>query len=457
MTRKINIFKIINYVFFNIVFLSGCSSYNSIVPDFAVFSSVDENVDLKASANFGDNKNKLPQVKQYEKQNSELDGITNNLNVLNSKSYNLTNSTIQFPLEELWEVDTDQNLGSNTPLFSEPISIFSKIYLINSNGNLLKIDSKNGNIMWNKEIFKNLENSIIGAPAISGNYISQNDVTIFTHSGNNELSSIDGISGSIIWEKKYKLPFRGGITSFQDRFYVSDYQGNLFSINSSNGKVIWKTSLGTDYNSVYTNARPIVIKDKIIVPGTGGSFFVLSSKTGDVIWTENISSTSRLSKIFHTGDIVANPIYHQGIIYLVSQSGFTVAFDIETEEKLWTFPVGGLETPVLSGKTIFVNGNMGHLVALDRITGQLRWEKKFESHVNIDSYFSTETIAIYKGPVLTDSKLLLSDHYGTIRILDANTGVELDNLSIGKLALAPIPVNNIVLFLRVDGNLLAYE
>ena len=449
MNKKINMFKFIKYAFINIIFLfnilsfSGCSS--------------DEKLSLKESVNVFENKNILPYVEEHEKQNSELDVASNSLNILNSKSYNLTNSVINFPLEKLWEVDTDQSLDDSTPLLSEPISMFSKIYLINTSGNLLKIDSQSGKILWDNKIFKNLENSTLGAPAISGKYINKNDVTVFAHDGNNELISIDGFSGKLNWKKKYKLPFRGGVTFFKDSLFLSDYEGNFFSINSRNGEIIWSVSLGTDYSSVYTNARPVFAKNKIIVPGTGGSFFVLSSKSGEVIWTENISSNSQLSKLFHLGDIVANPVYYEGIIYLVSQSGFISAFDIETEEKLWTLPIGGLETPALSGKTIFVIGNMGNLVAINRITGRVRWVKKYESYTNINSYFLDEAIAVYKGPVLTDSKLLLSDHHGIIRILDANTGIELENLSIGKLALAPIPLDKKIFFLRSDGKLLAYE
>ena len=94
-----------------------------------------------------------------------------------------------------------------------------------------------------------------------------------------------------------------------------------------------------------------------------------------------------------------------------------------------------------------VSGTPGHQFILKRC---LR-------HANINSYFSDEVLAIYKGPVLIDSKLLLSDQDGIVRILEADTGVELEYLQIGKLALAPIPVNKKVLFLRSDGKLLAYE
>ena len=449
MNKKINLIRLIKYIFINVIFLfkilflTGCSS--------------DQKIDLKESVNVFENKNTLPYVKESKKQNSKLDSPINNLNILNSKSYNLTNSVLNFPLEKQWVVDTNQFLDDSTPLLSEPIFILSKIYLINSNGRLMKIDSQSGKILWKKKIFENLGNSILGAPAISGKLNGQNDVTIFLHTGNDELMSIDGSSGEVNWKKKYKMPFRGGMTFFEDSLFLSDYEGNFFSINSNNGEIIWSVSLGTDYSSVYTNARPVIAKNKIIVPGTGGSFFVLSSKTGEVIWTENISSNSQLPKIYHLGDIIGNPVYYEGIIYLVSQSGFISAFDIETEEKIWTLSIGGLETPVLSGKTIFVNGNMGSFVAINRITGDVRWKKQYESYANINSYFSDETIAVYKGPVLVDSKLLFSDHYGMLRILDANSGTELDSLSIGKLALSPIPVNKKVFFLRSDGKLLAYE
>ena len=449
MNKKIDICKIIKFSFiniivlFNFIILNGCSSDKKIV--------------FKDSVNVFEKQNEFTYVEESKKQKSNLDFPTNKFNILNSKSYNLTNSVINFPLEKIWEVDTNQSLDDTTPLLSDPISIASKIYLVNSNGSLLKINSQNGKILWNREIFKNLGNSIIGAPAISGKYVSQNDITIFAHTGNNELLSVDGITGEINWRIKYKLPFRGGITLFQDRLFLSDYEGNFFAINIDNGKVIWNVSLGTDYSSVYTGARPVFSKNKIIVPGTGGSFFVLSLKTGKVIWTENISLNSQLPKIFHSGDIVANPIYYDGVIYLVSQSGSISAFDIETEEKLWTLPVGGLETPTLSGETIFVNGNMGLLVAINRITGHVRWTKQYETHANVNSYFKEKRIAVYKGPVLTDSKLLFSDHYGNLRILDANTGIEIESLPIGKLALAPIPINKKVFFLRSDGKLLAYE
>ena len=134
-----------------------------------------------------------------------------------------------------------------------------------------------------------------------------------------------------------------------------------------------------------------------------------------MLFSENISSNYQLPKLFHTGDIVANPLYKNGKVYIVSQAGFTAAFDLKTSETLWNVPIGGFETPVVSGKTIFIIGNMGRLAAIDTISGKLRWEKNFPSYLNKNSFFKEEEIAIYKGPTLVDSKILIStkkeDHY----------------------------------------------
>ena len=197
--------------------------------------------------------------------------------------------------------------------------------------------------------------------------------------------------------------------------------------------------------------------DDVFRFGTGGAFFILSSDTGEFLWSENISSNKQLPKIFHSGDIVANPIFHKGVIYIVSQSGFTAAFDINTSEELWKIPVGGIETPTLSGKTIFVNGHMGLLTAIDIKSGKLRWKKKYPSYINENSLFSDKEIAIYKGPTLVDSKILLSSLDGKIIIIDANNGNEISTLKIDKLALSPIPVDKKLFFLTTKGKLLAYE
>ena len=419
--------------------------------------SKDERVNFPDSKNIFQPKNSILFVNNKDRKNSQLSNLIELKEILNSKSYNLNNSKVNYPFKKKWQVNTEQTIDDGNPYLPDPLFFAKKIYLLTTNGYLFKINSDNGEIIWKKQIFKDLENTIIGTPAISGIKNKNNTITLYAHNGSDALLAIDGVHGTIIWQKKNNLPFRGGITSYKNYLFVSDFDGNFLSINNKNGKVLWEVFLGSDYNSVYTTARPLAIENKIIVPSTGGTFFVISIKTGEVLWSENISSNQQLPILFHSGDIVANPIYYKGKLYLVSQSGFTAAFDVDTSEKLWSIPIGGFETPTISGKTIFIMGNLGLLAAIDTDTGKLRWQKQFPPYLYEDSLFSDKKISAYKGPSLVDSKVLIANQKGIISIIDANNGTEIDTLDLDELSIPPIPIDGYLLFLTAKGKLLAYK
>ncbi len=425
-----------------LIFLLGCSK--------------DESVDLSNYKNIFQPKNEISFVNKEDRENSKLENLSNLQEILNSKSYNSINSKINFPFKKKWQIDTDQNIDDKNPYLPDPLYFASYIYLINTNGYLYKINSEDGKLVWKKQIFNNLEDTIVGTPAITGIKNKNNTVTLYAHNGSRELLAINGVDGTIIWEKKNELPFRGGITSYKNYLFVSDFDGNFLSINNRNGKLLWNVFLGSEYNSVYTTARPLVVKNKVIVPGTGGTFFVIAINTGEVLWSENISSNKQLPMLFHSGDIVANPLYYKGKLFLVSQSGFTAAFDLKTAKKLWDIPIGGFETPTISGKTIFIMGNLGLLVAVEIDTGKLRWQKQYPSYLNEKSFFSEKEISVYKGPSLVDSKLLITNQKGIISIVNANNGSEIDTFKIDEMSIPPIPVDGNLLFLTAKGSLLAF-
>ncbi len=429
-------------IFLTFIFLLSCSK--------------DETLNQSNYINIFQPKNEISFVNKEYRENSKLDNLSNLQEILNSKSYNLINSEINFPLKKKWQIDTDQYIDDKNPYLPDPLYYASYIYLLNINGYLFKINSTDGKIVWKKQIFNDLEDTIVGTPAIAGIKNKNNTVTLYAHNGSRELLAINGVDGTVIWEKKNELPFRGGITSYKNYLFVSDFDGNFLSFNNRNGKLVWNVFLGSEYNSVYTTARPLVVKNKVIVPGTGGTFFVIAINTGEVLWSENISSNKQLPILFHSGDIVANPIYYKGKLFLVSQSGFTAAFDLKTSKKLWYIPIGGFETPTISGKTIFIMGNLGLLAAVDTDTGKLRWKKQYPSYVNEKSFFSEKEISVYKGPTLVDSKLLITNQKGIINVVNANNGSEIDTLYLDELSVPPIPVDGNLLFLTAKGSLLAF-
>ena len=118
--------------------------------------SSDNEIDLSNSVNVFENKNNFPFINKMERIDSKLDKAYNIKNIFNAKSYNIKNAGVDFPLNKIWELNTEQYLNDKNPFLPEPIFISSNLYLINNHGTLFKIDTTNGKVIWKKKIFEPL-------------------------------------------------------------------------------------------------------------------------------------------------------------------------------------------------------------------------------------------------------------------------------------------------------------
>ena len=125
-------------IFLTFIFLLSCSK--------------DETVNQSNYINIFQPKNEISFVNKEYRENSKLENLSNLQEILNSKSYNLINSKINFPLKKKWQIDTDQYIDDKNPYLPDPLYYASYIYLLNINGYLFKINSTDGKIVWKKQI-----------------------------------------------------------------------------------------------------------------------------------------------------------------------------------------------------------------------------------------------------------------------------------------------------------------
>ena len=141
--------------FFYIFLLSlllGCSS--------------NEEIDLSQYVSINDKVRNLNFVNEKNKNNSLLEDPITIKNIYNPENYQSVNALVDFPLEKIWDIDTNQSVDDKNPLLPKPIFISSNIYLLNNNGYLFKISGKTGKVIQKKLVFSSLENTIIGTPFI---------------------------------------------------------------------------------------------------------------------------------------------------------------------------------------------------------------------------------------------------------------------------------------------------
>ena len=174
--------------------------------------SKDENMDLSNSVNIFQPENKISFLNKEETDNSQLGNLSDIKEILNSKSYNIKNSKINYPFKKQWQINTEQSIDDRNPYLPDPLFFDSNIYLLNTKGYLFKINSndvkfilKKKNDDWNPtEKAKYFETCIPTNPKKLTPLFSVDRTTLTRSSGSPSL----GLSRAVTWTVTWIEPGR---------------------------------------------------------------------------------------------------------------------------------------------------------------------------------------------------------------------------------------------------------
>ena len=134
------------------------------------------------------------------------------------------------------------------------------------------------------------------------------------------------------------------------RFYIE---------NDTSGKAKWRYQLGGSSKSV-----PAVADGNIYVGANDGKLYAINAANGALLWTYATN-----------GEILSSPLVYGNMVYFGSGDGKIYA--VTKSGKLqWSYPVGApiYSSPVIENGLIYIGSDSGKFVALDAVTGTLKWE-----------------------------------------------------------------------------------
>jgi len=202
------------------------------------------------------------------------------------------------------------------PLKSK-IKVFdNKIFLINQDNRLICFNAKNGSIIWN---IRSASSFIKSQNFLSLALSKQGDVVASTTSG--ELLKVNSINGNIDWSLN-TLGISSAATDFfkssdiviiNESIIFSNHQA-IFSFNLNNGYTNWRTKV----SSITT---PIIDGKNIFFVTEYGYFVIISLNTGEIISSTNILKILKKNK---QSTKITGFIMGSGKIYSVTLNGYLI-------------------------------------------------------------------------------------------------------------------------------------
>ncbi len=255
----------------------------------------------------------------------------------------------------IWRFNTGTTL---TPTLSN-----DTLFLVTDN-RLVARSATTGNIIW-----EGPANTSFSLP------VTYNNGKIYGCSNSGELVCINSNNGQIIWTYRSTISYINfnSIPVLNDSMvFVSSANvpsGEIHGINATSGKKIWIYPIN---NSV--GKRPLAI-DGVLVISSGmlGRVFALDQKKGTLIWGKNNIGT--------VGSDRFNPVYIDGKV-LAHTNGALYALELQTGREVWKYDdsVGDLSDCVTGNGMIYfcrdTSQNYTRTVyCLNAKTGKLVWRR----------------------------------------------------------------------------------
>jgi len=160
----------------------------------------------------------------------------------------------------------------NTLTFS-PSQDKNALYFGNKNGEIIKLDRLNGQLIWRKKI----SNGWVYSPALSQNLL-------ITGGQDSMLYALNKINQQLVWKKALAQQLVYQVVSDKNFIITTTFDGKVQAFNAQNGQLKWQQQFSS------ASQFPLFYKDLIILASYEGQLRFLSRQDGTLKRQENIQT-----------------------------------------------------------------------------------------------------------------------------------------------------------------------
>jgi outer membrane protein assembly factor BamB len=197
--------------------------------------------------------------------------------------------------EKIWEVDT------GTPTNSSPALSGNKLLFGNDKGELLAVDTDDGEIVLRKKL---------GVTFYGGTVVKDSAVLIGNDKG--KLFSVNVNDGNINWEFDTGSRIIMHPSSDETNIFIGNLRGDLFSLNLINGEKNWESRTGG-----LLNTAPLVSYKYIFQPDVYNRLLIIDKSSGEIVSTLNVEGRMKLT-----------PVYEKGLLLIGYDNGVLAAYEV---------------------------------------------------------------------------------------------------------------------------------
>ena len=250
-------------------------------------------------------------------------------------------------------------------------------------------------------------------------------------------------------------PLRGSPTIAFNAVYVMTQDNQIYSLDASDGQLLWTESGSVELAGVFGVAAPAAGQGTVIAGYSSGELAAYRYENGRTLWSDALARTSISTEVGSLTDVDADPIIDRGRVYALGQGGRMAAYELVSGQRIWELNLAGISTPAIAGDWVFTHTDDAELLCIARTSGKVRWLTQLQ---RFRKPKKRKDPVFWVGPVLAGNRLWLGNSRGLVAYANVMDGSVTNFTELSdSLSLAPVVANQTIYFLDDSGKISAYR
>lgn len=272
--------------------------------------------------------------------------------------------------------------------------------------------------------------------------VGASDGLIVVGGNKGDVLAFDG-EGKKIWQSKVSSEVLTAPRIVDGIVLVRSGDGRIAGLDAKDGKRLWLYERATPALVVRSHAGVTVQRGVAFAGFAGGRLVAIAAKDGAVLWETSVSQPRGNTELERISDITSEPVADDGQVCAIAFQGRVSCYEPAQGGPLWNREISSDKGMMLLRKYLYLSDHAGSVLVLDKNSGSTLWKN--------DQLFMRETSA----PYTMDKAVVVGDYEGYLHALNRDDGSFIARIKLDGSAVqtAPIGMDDGLLIQTRDGGL----
>lgn len=325
------------------------------------------------------------------------------------------------PITAKYEVDVNwqESAGAGSGSFFSNLSpaiVGDTVFAASRAGDVYAFNKADGDLIWSSDVRKEpptlwtaLTFKTVKPAKLSGGITAAYD-NLYLGTEEGEVIALSQKDGQVVWRSEVKGEVIAAPAAGEGWIAVTTGSGQVAALHPDTGEVRWTSQTDVPALSLRGTSSPTIANGGVLVGTATGKVSVILLEKGIPAWEQAVGSSKGSTELERLSDVDASPLVHGSSVYTIAYNGDLVALDMMSGRVKWKREYSSYRNLTLDKNTLFLTDSKGTISAVDAISGTERWSLSELKNRRLSQ------------PVVFKNTVVAADFEGYVHFVDIASG-----------------------------------